>query len=114
MSSIDYDPNSLNAVLSRIEANQQTIATALERFQAEVKEDRKAIYVAFKSHAKDVEESLAKRDELIASHASSLEHLKATDKERTKVVKWGMAAASAIGWAISTFVSWKASQPPAH
>jgi hypothetical protein len=86
-----YDPNSLAAVLSRLELNGQTCLQTVKDLA--MKQE--------KSHA-ELNVRLDEQDRQLAA-------LKTESILRDKQVKWAVAIIAAVGWAINAFISWKRS-----
>jgi hypothetical protein len=84
-----YDPNSLNAVLSRLELGLSGCNSSLSAFREEFKVADRRLHGRLDSHEKD------------------LVDLKEAEATRTKIVKWSVAAIAVVGWAINAVISWK-------
>lgn len=84
-----YQPNSVTAVLSRLETNVGMCVDSLGRLDSE-----------FCSAHKRLHERLDAQD-------VDLQALKTQEAVRGRQVKWAVAIIAAVGWALNALISWR-------
>ena len=95
-----YEPNSVTAVLSRLETTLNGVADTQKSMRIE------AVEVYKRVHERIDETNLA-----IAAQAKSVSDLQTTDKIRTRLAAAGVMVAAVVGWLINVIISVKQLHP---
>lgn len=84
-----YDPNSISAVLSRLETKADESKEAFTQMKADFEVFKERIWTVIKEDREAIQD------------------LKTSDAVRNKAVTVILSAAALLGWAIDLYVSWK-------